>query len=330
MIFIAFPTVICIGSKIDGTWRMEGSGKGFFQHYGMLTIFLATPLLVALSAIALQKFLEALGSLEKYSVGGKVPPELEEMVLKHVQSLSLRTKWGTILIVFSIVGLLFGVANILQTINPIQTYGNDVFDGYSYSLGFYLTKTYLCAIWIVAYPAALFVVLHITVSMVCILRYMCSQKLLRIDFFHPDNCGGVSAFGVINILIMGAYACLFAIMGALQVTHSRNDYATIVIPLLMVSLVFVAQSFGAVYYIHRFAAVKKKESLDIINGFLNTEMQSLFVTKQFSPGLIYARNHLLGIRTYPYAKLSTLLVNGFRFVPALAAIAKLVIDGHKP
>ena len=159
---------------------------------------------------------------------------------------------------------------------------------------------------------------------------MCAQKVLRIDFFHPDNCGGVSVFGLINILIMGVYACLFIVMGALQFTHSRNNYATIVVPLLVVSLVFIAQSFGAVYYIHRFAAIKKKESLAIINEHLNNEMQSVFATKRFSTGLIYARNHLIGIRTYPYANVSALLVNGFRFIPALAAIAKLAIDAQSP
>jgi len=323
--YLAIPLIICFAAHIDGTWWMRGGGKGFFQHYGMLTIFTTTPIIVILTALALQKFRLTMDGLHNYTFLGTVPPDLEKLVAWHVRSLSLRKQSAWLFVLFCLIGFLFGVANIVQTISPVKTYGNDVFDAIQYPYGFYFTKLYLCLIWTFSYPVALFIALHITISLVIILRYMCRHDLLRIDFFHPDNCGGVSIFGSINLLVMTIYANFFAVLYMLHVTHATKTYLTVTVPWFGLSFIFIIQSFGAVYHIHKFAAIKRNESLQMIGAFLNTQMLNLLTEKKFSADLIHARNHLLGLKTYPYAGPALAVVNAIRYVPAIVAVAKLFI-----
>jgi len=306
---------------------MRGSGKGLLQHYGILTIFATAPVIVLLTALSMQKFLLAMKNLASYTELGIVPPDLERLVARHMRSLSLRTKSVWLFVLFCLIGLLFTVANIAQTINPVRTYGNDVYDAFRYPFGFYSTKLYFLLIWSFCYPAAVFVAVHLTLSLIRILRHMCRHDLLRIDFFHPDNCGGVSVFGSINLLVMMIYGNLFAVLYMLHITHSAKTYLTVTIPWIVLSGIFFAQSFGAVYNIHRFAAIKRDESLNAISHLLTDQMGSLFTERRFSADLIHARNHLLGLHTYPYAKPVLAIVNFIRFasvIPALLTVAKLL------
>ncbi len=324
-LYLTLPSIIFIASRIDGTWSMKTPGKGLFQHYGMLTIFLTAPAIIVLTIVLLQKFLSAMEGLHKYTPFGTVPPDLERLVARHMRSLSLRRKSAWLFLFFSLIGFLFGVANIIQTIDPVGTYGNDVFDAMQYPYGFYATKFYLCSLWTLVYPAALFVSVHVTTSLIIILRYMRQHDLLRIDFFHPDNCGGVSIFGSINMLIMLIYGNFFAVLYMLHITHVTKTYLLVTAPWSGLSLLFFVQSFGAVYHVHKFAAIKRRESLETISKLLTTEMDSLSTGKKFSADLIHARNHLLGLKTYPYAKPALAVVNAIRFAPAIVAVAKLLM-----
>lgn len=324
-VYLALPLVICLASRLDGTWFMSGGGKGLFQHYGMLAIFATTPIIIILTTLALQKFLLAIEELHNYTLLGTIPPDLKRLVDRHVRSLALCGKSVRLFALFSLIGLLFSVANIVQTLKPITTYGNDVYDAYQYTYGFYSTKLYLCLIWTFAYPAALFIAVHITISLVAILRHMCRHDLLRIDFFHPDNCGGVSIFGSINFLVMSIYANFFAILYALHVTHAAKTYLLVAVAWFGLSFVFIVQSFGAVYHIHKFAAIKRKEALQLIGKTLTEQMLSLLTERKFSADLIHARNHILGLKTYPYSGPVLALVNAIRYTPAIVALVKLLV-----
>lgn len=323
-LWLTLPVLVTIGSYVDNTWCMPGDGRGLLRHYGVWSLFITTPLIALLVALVLSQFLQTMKLISKYSVSGSVPRDLRRKITLHVRSLCLRGNSQYVLWLLMFAGLACGFLNIRQTLYPLETYGQDVFDAYPYMWGFVLNKIYLCLIWTLIYPLAIFVTVHITVSMVTILHYMCRHSLLKIDFFHPDNCGGVSIFGSINALIMGVWATIFAVIACLFITH-KNNYATLVVALFAASVLLIVQSLGAVYYIHKFVQIKKSESVKEINELLNEEMRSTIRAGRFSSDLLAARNHILALNTYPYAKHTLALVNTLRYLPAAVALSQLVI-----
>jgi len=124
---------------------------------------------------------------------------------------------------------------------------------------------------------------------------------------------------------MTVYANCFAVLYALHVTHAAKTYLTVTVPWFCLSLVFLIQSFGAVYHIHKFASIKRNETLHMIGGFLNTQMLYLLTEKKFSSDMIHARNHLLALKTYPYSGPVLAIVNAIRYAPAAIAVFKLLL-----
>ena len=124
---------------------------------------------------------------------------------------------------------------------------------------------------------------------------------------------------------MAIYANCFAVLYALHVTHAAKTYLTVTVPWFCLSLVFLIQSFGAVYHIHKFASIKRNETLNAIGGFLNTQMQCLLAERKFSADMIHARNHLLGLKTYPYSGPVLAIVNAIRYAPAIIAVFKILL-----
>jgi hypothetical protein len=318
---LVIPSLVCLGAWVDGTWEMQGNARGLSRHYGFWVQCATTPAIILLSAGALSAFLRAIGSLERYSISGVVPKDLRRLAGSHVISICLLGDSRFILYFAMLIGGMWTAVNIVETSNPTATYGNPVFDSPEHLYGFLTTKLFLVFNWALVYPITLFIVIHITWSMVLILRYMCSHRLLRIDFFHSDNCGGVSAFGTINLLIMGVYLNFFLVIASLALTHSAR-YSTLTLSALFASIIFVVQSFGAVYYIHRFVAIKKHEFLVVINNQLDIQMLTTVAAGQFSSDLLMARNHLISLRTYPYTRQVAAVVNAIRLSPALLGLLK--------
>lgn len=322
-VMMILPALVCFGALIDGTWRMADNARGLSRHYGFWTQCVTTPIIILLSVVALQTFLKTIGSLERYSVSGEIPRNLRRLISEHVISLCLRRRSRFILYLCMLTGGMWTVVNVAETTDPLKTYGNLIYDSPDHIVGFFATKFFLFFNWTLAYPLALFVVIHITISMISILRHMCQYKILRIDFFHPDNCGGVSIFGNINSIIMAVYFNLFIVIISLLLTHS-NRYPTLMLAAITATIVFLLQSFGVVYSIHAFAAMKRKEYLGVINEQLNSQMVTTIHAGRFSADLLSARSHLLSLKTYPYTSQVRLAVNAMRFLPAVVALTKLL------
>jgi len=322
LILAAAAVVVC--SFIDNTIKLPGTGRGFSRHYGIWAIFAGSPVLVIVASITRASFLSTIHHLKTYTIGAALPNPLQAKVDKHIAGLNLQTKTRYALLLFVVVGHYCWLINIEQTIYPYDSYGNDVFDAYPHLLGFIAFKLYLGVLWVLVLPLLAYVAAHVFFSMMSILRYMSINKLFKLDFFHEDDCGGVSVFGRINLLITSMMFIVFLTVLAILFTHEGN-YASIWSAIITTALLIVLQTTLGVYYIHTFVRCKKAEILEEINRALN---RSLLIASQgggFSQDLLSVRNHIAKIRSFPYAKGSRFLVNFLRLSPAAAGLLNVIL-----
>lgn len=317
-----FPLVILVCSVADGTLKMSSDDKGLTQHYGFWVIFITTPLIIFLTWRLYRRFLTVTHRLDQYciEVSDEMRGRVQTLVRKHIRSLSLRERSSWILVFLIIVMFFWWLFNVVKTITPEQTYHHDVFDSYSHIFGFLSSKVYILLVFTFVYSIAIFIALHVTASMISILRFLFRNDILRIDLFHSDNCGGTSKFGNINLLILAIYSIFFAIDLSMYLTH-RQAYLAIIASLVASSVLAIAQSMAAVYFIHMAVAKKKETSMDLLSSRLNKEFTlSLNGSASVPSDLLTIRNHVAGVHTYPYATGALTIVNIFRFAPAILAV----------
>ncbi|HKR02258.1 MAG TPA: hypothetical protein VJT09_16390 [Pyrinomonadaceae bacterium] len=322
LVISLFPVFILVACWIDGTLRMQDQGKGLTQHYGYWVIFVTTPVIFFLTLHLLDTFLNAIRNIDNYCVDltSELRTRVDKLVQRHIRSLSLRSRSVWILVFIVVILLFWWLVNVIKTTSPFETYHHDVFDASTHRFGFYTAKVYSLLFFSLVYSVAIFVALHITVSMISILKFLNRHKILRIDLFHEDNCGGTSKFGNINLMILGIYANFFAVTYAMYMTH-RQTYLAMTASLIACSLLAVAQSVAAVYYIHKTVAKKKRECIEEMTVRLNQQfVSSLQKGGRFPSDLLAFRNYLVEVHTYPYATGALVTVNVIRFAPAALAL----------
>lgn len=320
---VLWTLVIVTASFFDGSWTLDGNGIGLLEHYGAWTILLTSPVLLFLGFLILTRLTVAFERLRSSAKDDHLGRRFRLEINSHIRSLWFRKKSRWLVPMFSITGFLFAMINIRQTVLPVETYGNDVFDSYNYFLGFLAFKIYLVALWSIVYPFLGFILIHATVSMIVIMRMSCNYKLLKINLFHEDNCGGMSRFGHINMLIMLSYVCVLGVMLAIIGTHASNSYATINMSLIGFSFLAITQSVAGVYFIRRVIAVKKQEQLEVINDLLDRHLDRID-EKPPSSNLLQIRNHIIQVHSFPYTKQVGLVVNTLRIVPLLIALNNVI------
>jgi hypothetical protein len=177
------------------------------------------------------------------------------------------------------------------------------------------------------YSVAIFVALHVTASLISILKYLSRNNILRINLFHEDNCGGTSKFGNINLLILGIYANFFAVMYAMYMTH-RTTYPAMIASLIACSVLAIAQSVVAVYHIHKTVAQKKSECIEAMTARLNQQFTASLSqeNERFPNDLLAFRNQLIETHTFPYAASALAAVNVIRFAPVAIAVISYFVS----
>jgi|SRR5579864_6637575 len=318
---LAFPFLIALACWIDGTWTLPGSGKGFSQYYGFWAIFITTPIILVLSGRVFDTFIASIQDRSAYCI--ETQSQIDKLANKHIKSLSLQSASAWILVFILIAAFYRWQSNWVSTRWPIplETFNHDVFDSSAHPFGFYVTRVYNFFTFVLVYAPALFLVLHVTWSMISLLKYVCDDHLLRINLFHRDNCGGTSIFGNINLLILTIYINFFAVIYLMYITHG-HAYEAIITALLSCSVLVIAQSIAAVYYIHKAVQQKKVECINEITEKLNQgAVESLQTDKDFPNDLLAFRTHVMGLHTFPYTASALVVVNVIRFLaPALAVL----------
>jgi hypothetical protein len=317
--------LIAGAASLDTAWRLPADGKGLAQHYGLWAMFATTPIIILLTSMLARAFASKIGATDSYCVtlSTDVRRRLTALADEHVRSLLLKTRTRSIF-AFVIIALCFWwLLNAIATLSPVGTYHHDVVDAFSHRWSYVAVRVYTLFVFGFVYAEAVFVSVHVTVSMFGILRYVDRHDLLKINFFHQDNCAGTSMFGRINLLVLAVYANWFTVIYAMYLTH-RRPYLVMLASLGSCSLLAAVQSVGAVYYIHRTISRKRRACLRVLAERLTRDGSLAMESGEpFRSDLLALRTHLLGVHTYPYATGTLLVVNAIRLTPAALAVASL-------
>jgi hypothetical protein len=105
-------------------------------------------------------------------------------------------------------------------------------------------------------------------------------------------------------------------MITLKFTHTK-EYFTINFPLIAISIFFIFHNFIGVYYLHKLIKAQKHLFLSKVNALLNKNIEDL---SSFPFDLLFLRNYIISVGTYPYSKPVRALINLLKFSPSIIAL----------
>jgi hypothetical protein len=323
--FCSLPAFAVIGgAAIDRTFFIQADvGRGLFRHFGFWGYVFTSPLIAFLTWLLLKGTAEITDRVTMYTTELELPDGLKRLIDFHTRILQLRTWFSLLLVVGAFLGFCVTLLNMKWVMDPIPHYGANSFDSKDHLAGFITMRLYVGLLSMVLYPVAVFLCLEVTWFIHDVLSYIWRKGIVRIEFFHPDNCGGFSAFGSLNLTIMGIYFLILIELLAAIRTHSGHIQIQI-IPLCVISILMVLQSIGAVYSIHRCVRRKRAEALRSVTDQLDSGFKSVQTENSTFSNLLLLRNHLLQIKTFPYSRYVLGLVNLLRFAPAAIGLLKLL------
>ncbi|POF29860.1 hypothetical protein [Roseibium marinum] len=311
---------VLFGSLIDGTWILPGVGKGFFEHYGVWAILISDPILLISAGFSYLYFklaLETLPLADKSKVR-----RLHAVTKPYFEFVELRGNSVFVYALLVIVGLLAWVLNVVQTTNPVATYGNDVFDAVAYRWGFLANKFNLLVSWTVVYPAIGLMLVSMSVSTWLVLRRFEKDELLGPTVLHPDGCYGFGRLGTLNVALLWPYVIAFAVMFALRLTHEAI-YPSLVVPIVVLAIVCLIVSFITIQPITAHTRRVRRRTYNSLaeesqhqNDRKQTDRLSFAVTR-ISYGLASGS---------PYSGSVKTLLNIMRFVPLAATVGRLMYE----
>ncbi len=272
------------------------------DHYGYLVFFLTTPLLIFLAARLLGRFLRALRHLQD-----SLRPDIDErdrvfaLIERHMRSLCLlRLPSRFILELIACAGAMQSAVNIFATGNgALQPYGHDVFDAVPHWWGYIAAKIYLQLLFVIVYPAVLFVVLHVAFSMNAIFRVLRLCDVLDVDLLHADNCGGMARFGRLNKDIIAIYSCIGLVGVTHALTHGSLFHAAPIA--VVVSTSAALQSVIGVYNVHLLLEARKRERLALLATRFRAAERAALRGGSFPVDLLAYRDRVMQVNTFPYS-----------------------------
>jgi len=267
-ISLAWLAAVYGAARLDHTTTLPLTGKGFFQHGGYIVLHLMTPVALSLSLWALERFRQILERPEPHFIRSAAGShQFNALRAWHLSSLNLHSRFIWILGLGVVTGALCTTLILTQVISPQATYGNDVFNAVRYRFGYFVANTYLAVSWTVLIPFSLYIVLHITFSMADLLHHARRLRVLHIDLFHSDNCGGLSDFGDLNLRLTLYYIPIIISLIALAETHTRR-YTSLLLPAFILPIVLVIQALIGVITMYRAVKTEKHQRMEDLKGLL--------------------------------------------------------------
>jgi hypothetical protein len=312
--------LVAMGSYWDDTWHLQHGGKGFLDHYGVWAILIADPLLMISTAFAWYQFRATMADLPLVPAPNS-RTELRRRVAPYMQFTRLKENGIFLYIILVVFGGLAWINNIYQTSDPVNFFGHKVFDSTEFIFGFVANKFVLFVSWVIVYPACSFVTLSLSLSTFFILRRLRSSGLIRPSVFHPDGCYGLAGLGKLNVCLLIPFLLAFLVLFAILITHARA-YASIVIPLILLTAAFLAVSVTTIQPI--LSQAKEAER----NSYQQLRAQSINVPRT-DPGAALA----FGIERLcfamsngsPYSKTTKTLLTVLRAIPVTVTTIKLIM-----
>jgi hypothetical protein len=324
VLFGGLGLLIFKGTQADNALLLPAPGRGLLNHYGFQFCFLSAPFILLTSYMAVACYLCLLSRLDILLDPKTSQKQVTQFITGYLNALFSKNKWGGALGLFIFIGAGFSIITFRQLNNPQVFWGNDVFNAVRYHHGYIWANSVLFITWSFIYPIAFYSAICITISIERIVDHLRKEGLLKLDFLHVDQCGGMAAFGTLNLVIMLIYLGPFTSLYALHVTH-KNAYLSLISGSIIMSAVFIVQSIYGVYWISKAIAQER----DAMVSVLNKEIEYARGKPDSNPSVILAklayRDRVLAVKSFPYSTNISIAVNMLRFMPVAAAVAKNIL-----
>jgi hypothetical protein len=315
---LAQSVAVFAGSYLDGTLILPSVGDGFLEHYGVWAILVTDPLLIVAAGLAYRRFIIAFDTLPLVSAK-KTKTAFPALLGEHVDFLNMveRSKYVYFLLVAT--GVLCWLNNLRQTVEPIEIYGNDVFDSYQYQWGYLANKFNLFSSWVLVYPLVGFLLVCMSVSTRQMLRQLASANDLTPNVLHPDGCYGMLNLGILNLSLLLPYLLSYSVIFALFSTH-ETQYFSIVSALVGLTVVMVVASFLTIGPITGLGKAVRKETFEKLKDKSETYNGNRRVIEN---RFAFERLCFVTARASPYSKWAQTAVNLVRIVPVFLTAYRL-------
>ncbi len=306
------------GSHLDGTLFLPGVGDGFFEHYGVWAILATDPLLIIAAGLAYRRFFTAFDTLPLASTQ-KAKSALSGLRDVHMEFLNMAARSKYIYFLLVATGFLCWLNNLRQTVDPVEIYGNDVFDSYQYYWGYLANKLNLFSSWVLVYPLVGFLLVSMSVSTRQILRQLVQSKNLAPNVLHPDGCYGMLNLGILNLSLLLPYVLSYAVIFALFSTH-ETQYFSIVAALVGLTTVMIAASFLTVGPITGLGKTVRTETFKKLKDKSESYNGN---RKSIENRFAFERLCFDTARASPYSKWAQAAINALRLAPVFLTAYRL-------
>jgi hypothetical protein len=312
MTFLAEVTILLLAGGIDGIYWINGDSVGLFEHAGIWAILFGD-LFIA--------FLMALLVKSAKRISSKTPTTHDELTYRYLRyarysifkSFDYDSKYLYLLIWIIAIGALFWVNNAYQTIYPERYYGNDVFDSINHEVSYIGVRIILATSWVFFYPIAVFVSLIIGFSLNRVLLRLRTRKKLEYNTLHPDNCGGFSYLGNLNVIFIGGVFIVYFELVMVLMTHDRLNPG-LLSGFIFASILFFSSTFIMLYPIYSYLREVRSKLISSNYRRLNKSKSSYELMHY---GLL-----VNSLSFSPYNQLQQSIVTVARAVPIAIAIFK--------
>lgn len=319
---IAAIQSICIyaGAVVDDTLWLPNEGDGFLEHYGVWAILATDPLLIIATGFAYRRFQIAINTLP-LSTKKQTLKAFDQTVETYLNYINMNKSSIFVYYLLVAFGFLCWLNNIRLTVEPTETYGNDVFDSSQYVWGYYANKVNLFTSWVVVYPIVGFLLVSMSLSIRLILQRLTSANAIALNVLHPDGCYGMRSLGILNLSLILPYVLAYCVVFALLITH-ENQYFTIIAALVGLTVTMVSASFLTIGPISTLGRKIKDETyakLEKKSRDYNGNNKTLINRFAFER-ICYST-----ARASPYSKWIQTFLSMFRIVPVLLTASRLIV-----
>jgi len=268
LVFSVFPIMCATASWLDGTWFLKtvNEGRGLFEHYGTWSQLLACPVLLILALLVCQR---ASRAIEHFEVD-------DGETKKEILAAFTRRTWAHKMLFFLLmfIGLFALILNAQNTRQPIEVYGQEVWDSWSYSLGYVTGRLFLGFEWVYFFPLVGYLLLVTIFGLFSLVQVLMNSEDPPFSPYAPDGCGGYRPLGQAVLAVIYVNIPVAVIILAHIYTHN-HFYTTLAVAILMFVLLVVAEALLPFIRLHRFLAQKKEDYLRDLELQISAAIQKL-------------------------------------------------------
>lgn len=334
LLFAIPPALTALITRWEGTFSLASSGgRGFVEHLGWLTKYLAAPVIVLLLLHVVRTFAAILSDprfIQCSTQWMSTPAAVQTVIVRWCCAETRRTH--RLLVGLIMVGLFTVIANSQTTRVADAVYGEDVWDSNLHLGGYWAGKAFLVLEWGYLLPLTVFLALMIGKSVRYLVYRATEDPSNQLLVFAHDGCGGFRPLGQLMMQLVYIDIPVGVPMLFLALTHQKTFYSTLVLATILFVAAIVTQLFLPFLPLHEALEKLKSKKLQQLESFLAQLEQQLFepvgsrppadVTPLIAAECVYRRT--MQLNTWPYGRADALKAVTPLLAPAATLLVRLI------